>query len=134
LAAIDCYVGIEQVRLGERLRFHKDIDEDALYARVPRLMLQPLVENAVAHAVALRDSPSKVEVRARCEGDRLVLEVLDEGAGSPARPGFGMGLANTRTRLECLYGEAQSLDIAAIPGGGTRVRVSLPLTRGTRDE
>lgn len=134
LAAIDCYLGIEQVRLGERLQFRRDISENALFAQVPRLMLQPLVENAVAHAVAHRDSPSKVEVRASCEGDRLVLEVLDEGAGTPPKAGFGMGLANTRARLECLYGENQSLDIEELPGGGTRVRVSLPLMAGPRDE
>lgn len=128
LGAIDCYIGIEQVRLGERLRFRRDIDADALYAQVPRLMLQPLVENAVAHAVAHRQAPSTVEVRASREGDRLVLEVLDDGIGAPPKPGFGMGLANTRARLECLYGDAQSLDIETLPGGGTRVRVTLPLT------
>ncbi len=130
LGAIDCYIGIEQVRLGDRLQFHRDIDQDALFAQVPRLMLQPLVENAVTHAVAHRESPSRVEVRASCEGDRLILEVLDDGAGTPPKPGFGMGLANTRARLECLYGEAQALDIEVLPGGGTRVRVSLPLMLG----
>ncbi len=88
----------------------------------------------MAHAVAHRDSPSKVEVRAWCEGDRLLLEVLDDGVGTSPRQGFGMGIANTRDRLECLYGDAQSLDIEAAPGGGTRVRVSLPLTLGQRDE
>ncbi|MDQ3289418.1 MAG: histidine kinase [Pseudomonadota bacterium] len=130
LGAIDCYIGIEQVRLADRLQFNRTIDEDVLFAQVPRLMLQPLVENAVAHAVSNRDSPSKVEVRAYREGDRLILEVLDEGAGTPTRPGFGMGLANSRARLECLYGQGQSLDIEELPTGGTRVRVSLPLTPG----
>ena len=133
LEAIDCYIGIEQVRLGDRLRFRRNISEDALYAQVPRLMLQPLVENAVAHSVAHRDAPSTVEVRARCEGDRLVVEVLDDGAERPPKPGFGMGLANTRARLECLYGEAQALEILELPGGGTRARVSLPLMRGRVD-
>ena len=132
LEAIDCYIGIEQVRLAERLRFHRTIDEAVRYAQVPRLMLQPLVENAVAHAVAHREAPSTVEVRAHGAGDRLVLEVLDEGAGRPPKKGFGMGLANTRARLECLYGEAQSLEIAELPGGGTRVRVTLPLVVGEK--
>jgi signal transduction histidine kinase len=130
LDAIDCYIGIEQVRLGDRLQFSRSIDESVRFAQVPRLMLQPLVENAVAHAVAHRESPSKVEVRAHSEGDRLVLEVLDDGAGTPPKKGFGMGLANTRARLECLYGEAQSLGIAELPSGGTRVSVSLPLVDG----
>lgn len=130
LGAIDCYIGIEQVRLGERLQFRRRIDPQALFAKVPRLMLQPLVENAVAHAVAPRDTPSTVEVRAACEGDRLVLEVIDDGAGTPSRPGFGMGLSNTRARLECLYGDAHALEIVLLPGGGTQVRVSLPLMPG----
>ncbi|WP_149195735.1 sensor histidine kinase [Luteimonas suaedae] len=131
LGALECYIGIEQVRLGHRLRFTCDVGEDVLFAQVPRLMLQPLVENAVAHAVAQRVSPTHVEVRAWREGDRLLLEVLDDGAGTSAKPGFGMGLANTRDRLECLYGAAQSLEMTTLPRGGTRVRVSLPLTLGT---
>lgn len=134
MGAIDCYIGIEQVRLGDRLRFSWDIDPSVLAALVPRLLLQPLVENAVAHAVAERESPSKVEVRAYAEGDGLVLEVLDEGSGTTAKPGFGVGLANARARLECLYGKAQALDIEELPGGGTRVRVSMPLLLGRRDE
>jgi signal transduction histidine kinase len=130
LGAIDCYIGIEQVRLGDRLRFRQHISEDALGARVPRLMLQPLVENAITHAVANREAPSEVEVRAWCEGDRLALELTNDGDGRSATAGFGMGLTNTRARLECLYGEAQALDIVALPDGGTRVRISLPLTAG----
>lgn len=63
LGVIDCYIGIEQVRLGDRLRFSRDISPDALHAQVPRLMLQPLVENAVAHAVAHRATPGRVLVR-----------------------------------------------------------------------
>lgn len=133
LEVVSCYIGIEQVRLGDRLQFQRDISEDALYAQVPRLVLQPLVENAVTHAVAHRRSPSTVVVRARCEGARLILEVIDDGSGVPPKPGFGVGLANTRARLECLYGEDQSLEITVLPGGGTRARVSLPLTLGQRD-
>ena len=134
LEVIDAYVGIEQVRLGERLRFRRDIDPEVRHAQVPRLMLQPLVENAIAHSVAHREAPSTVEVRARREGERLMLEVDDDGAGKPSKPGFGVGLSNTRARLECLYGEAQSLDVETQPGGGTRVRVSLPFVPGVRDD
>lgn len=134
LEVVDCYVGIEQVRLGDRLRFHRDISPDVRNAQVPRLMLQPLVENAIAHAVSHREAPSTVEVRARREDGRLVIEVLDDGVGAPSKPGFGVGLSNTRARLECLYGEAQSLDVEALPGGGTRARVSLPFVAGVRDE
>ena len=129
LAVIDCYIGIEQVRLGDRLRFRCDISDEALYAQVPRLMLQPLVENAVTHAAACRESPTTVEVRASCTGPRLVLEVVDDGGRESTKRGFGLGLANTRARLECLYGAEQTLDIEALPAGGTRVRVTLPLNQ-----
>jgi signal transduction histidine kinase len=134
LIAIGCYLGIEQVRLGERLQYQEQVEPDARFAQVPRLLLQPLVENAVAHAVSQRAAPSKVEVRARCERERLILDVIDEGAGTAGRPGFGVGLANTQARLECLYGGAQALEIAQLPGGGTRVRVSIPLVRGAHDD
>ncbi|GAB2508742.1 hypothetical protein GCM10027188_09730 [Lysobacter humi (ex Lee et al. 2017)] len=127
LEAIDGYIGIEQVRLGGRLRFRRDVERDALHARVPRLMLLPLVENAVTHAAALRASPSEVTVRAALRDGRLLVEVLDDGPGAPGRAGFGVGLANTRGRLECLYGADQSLAITTLPNGGTRVAVSLPL-------
>lgn len=127
LAVIDCYIGIEQVRLGDRLRFHRAVDDDVLHAQVPRLMLQPLVENAVAHAVAHRTTPSTVEVRASRAGERLLLEVIDDGGAAAPKPGFGVGIANTRARLACLYGDEQTLDIEPVPGGGSRVRVSLPL-------
>jgi signal transduction histidine kinase len=127
LGAIDCYIGIEQVRLGERLQFRRQVTPEALSAQVPRLLLQPLVENAVAHSVSHRDQPSRVEVRAACEGGRLVVEVVDDGPGATSKPGFGVGLSNTRARLQCLYGDACELDITPLPGGGTRVHVALPL-------
>lgn len=129
LAIVECYIAIEQVRFGERLQFHQAVDEAALDAQVPRLVLQPLVENAVRHAVAHRSTVSRVEVSARANGDRLVLDVIDEGAGTAPKPGFGIGLANTRARLQCLYGAAQSLEIAELPDGGTRVRLSIPFIR-----
>ncbi|WP_189453196.1 sensor histidine kinase [Cognatilysobacter bugurensis] len=127
LDALQCYIGIEQVRLGDRLRFRCDVEPGALEAQVPRLMLQPLVENAVSHAVAQRASPGTVEVHAVRDAARLVLEVRDDGGDRPSAGGFGVGLANTRARLQCLYADDHRLDIDTRGGHGTRVRIDLPL-------
>lgn len=126
LAALGHYIGIEQVRLGERLRVDCDVDSRLLGAQVPHLVLQPLVENAILHAVARRTTPGDVAVRAKRDAAQLVLEVEDSGGDRGARAGLGIGLDNTRARLQCLYGDDQRVDVDACAGGGTRVRVWLP--------
>ena len=94
---------------------------------VPNLILQPLVENAVRHSIAPRASGGRIEIRARREDGNLVLEVLDDGAGPRMAPlSEGVGLTNTRARLQQLYGIAQSMDLRTEPGGGFRVRLTLP--------
>lgn len=127
LDALHCYIGIERVRLGERLQFHCNVDRNLLDAQVPRLMLQPLVENAVSHAIARRSTPGAVEVRALRDDARLVLEVRDDGGDRPPNAGFGVGLANTRARLQCLYAGDHQLDIHTHAGEGTHVRIAFPL-------
>jgi sensor histidine kinase YesM len=100
-------------------------------------VLQPLVENAIRHAVARRSGPTRVRVRVGCEGDDLLLEVHDDGpgcAGEPGHPrtGTGIGLANTRQRLQRIYGDRAHefvFEGAAPPLGGARVRIRLPLQR-----
>ncbi|RPE81310.1 sensor histidine kinase [Vulcaniibacterium tengchongense] len=126
LAALDHYIGIERARLGERLQVQWTIDSDLLDAGVPPLLLQPLVENAIRHAVAARGDAGAICVRAARAGGRLVLEVLDDGAHAPAPRGTGVGLSNTRARLQCLYGDDHQLVIAPRRGGGTRVWLSVP--------
>ena len=127
LELLQHYVGIEQVRLGPRLRFECDVDRALLGALVPRLTLQPLVENAIRHAIAPRVAPGRVRVQARGDGGRLLLEVVDDGGGAASMPGHGVGLANTRARLQCLYGDDHRFELAPAAGGGTRVRIELPL-------
>jgi signal transduction histidine kinase len=127
LALVGHYVEIERVRLGPRLRFECEVAPELLPAMVPRLSLQPLVENAIRHAVAPRSAPGQVKVVARRDGDRLLLEVIDDGDGMSAAPGHGVGLANTRARLQCLYGEDHRFELAPAQGGGTHVRIDLPL-------
>lgn len=125
---IEDYVGIEQVRLGPRLRFCLDVDESLRSAVVPRLVLQPLVENAIRHAVATRIAPGSIRVTARSHENRLLLEVCDDGSGDvAANPGHGIGLASARARLQCLYGDDFRFEVETSPGSGTRVHIDLPL-------
>lgn len=135
LAALDLYLGIESVRFGERLKVDRDIAPDCRAALVPGLLLQPLVENAIKHAVARHVEGGTLRLRARRGGGRLQLSVADDGPGpdpgpergEPRRSGCGVGLSNTRERLRLLYGDAQSFEVARRPGGGWEVQLSLPL-------
>jgi two-component system LytT family sensor kinase len=124
------YLEIEQTRFGDRLSVSFDIDPITLDARVPNLLLQPLVENSVRHAVAVRIEPGFIAVKARREDGRLQLAVQDNGPGLPkgrlATPGKGVGLANTRSRLEHLYGSDQRLAFSEPAGGGLIVSVAIP--------
>jgi len=112
------YLDIEQMRLGERLRVNWEIEPDAGRLRVPSLILQPLVENAIQHGVAATTSAGTLTIRARRDGEHLHVQVSDTGPG-PARTGTpgrtGIGLANTRVRLERLYGTNHRFTIASIP-------------------
>lgn len=124
------YLEIESVRLDERLQLRLEADPEALECPVPPFVLQPLVENAVHHAVAPRKQGGRIEVRARREGDRLRLEVRDDGPGLPSRPspsGAGLGLQLLRDRLAQLYGGKAGLSLEAAQGGGVRATVDLPL-------
>ena len=121
------YVEIERTRLGERMRVTLDIAPDTLHATVPRMILQPLVENAVRHAIAPRAAGGHIQVNSRRAGDRLELQVVDDGNGGGAgRRGTGVGLANTRARLETLYGADFSFDAGPRPQGGFRAALSIP--------
>jgi signal transduction histidine kinase len=124
------YLEIEQARFGDRLSVEFSIEPQTLDAQVPNLILQPLVENSVRHAVAVRIEPGHIAVRARRSDDRLELSVGDNGPGLPkgraVAPSSGVGLANTRSRLERLYGASQHLTFAEPPGGGLLVTVSMP--------
>jgi signal transduction histidine kinase len=124
------YLEIEQARFGDRLTVEFSIDPETLDAQVPNLILQPLVENSIRHAVAVRIEPGHIAVKARRVEDALELTVRDNGPGMPpgrlASPARGLGLSNTRSRLERLYGAAQHLTFAEPPGGGLIVTVSLP--------
>jgi len=127
---LEKYLEIEQARFGSRLSVRFDVDPETLDACVPNLLLQPLVENSIRHAVAVRVEGGSIEVTARRMGDRLQLQVRDNGPGLPKGrlqgSGTGVGLANTRSRLEHLYGASQQLQFAEPAGGGLAVIVTIP--------
>ena len=123
------YLDIERTRFGERLTVKMNIAPDTLDALVPNLVLQPLVENAIQHGIEPHARPGIIELHARRESGTLQLEIHDNGAGLPGGQleGEGVGVSNTRARLQQLYGAAQSLEFSNRPAGGVRVAVKLPL-------
>jgi signal transduction histidine kinase len=122
------YLDIEQIRFGDRLVVREDVEPEALSAQVPPLLLQPLVENAVRHGIMPREEGGTLRIEARRVGERLLLRVADDGPGPPsdAELGGGVGLSNTKARLESLYGEAHRFTLQRADGGGCVVRVELP--------
>ncbi len=124
------YLDIQRVRFQDRLEVAEDVTPEALDALVPNLVLQPLVENAVEHGVSrLEAGTGRIEIRARREADALVLEVRDNGPGlidGEADREGGVGLSNTRARLDALYGAAHTLTLEPAPAGGLIARVTLP--------
>ncbi len=123
------YLEIQQIRFQGRLEVVEQIDPDVEDAMLPSLILQPLVENAIKHGVSKVTGQGLIEIRARREGQHLLVSVRDNGPGGEAPIGGdgaegGFGLRNTRERLEGLYGASQELRIEA--GAGYRVTISLP--------
>lgn len=121
------YLAIEQVRFSDRLELRWSIDPAIRDALVPEFILQPLVENAVRHGIAKRAESGLIEVSAaRANGD-LILRVQDNGPGYYPTSDTGVGLANTRARLETLFGEAAGLEARNADEGGAIVTVRFPL-------
>jgi signal transduction histidine kinase len=130
LEFLTTYLEIEKIRFQDKLLVEMDIDDLALNAQVPNLILQPLVENAVRHGVAKQTGVGRLNIQANRVGDRLVINIEDNGPGPNgiARPknGHGVGLANTRARLEQFYEEFQ-FEIESKNGkGGTIVSIDVP--------
>lgn len=131
------YLEIEQARLGERLSVHLDVDPEVMDATVPNLILQPLVENAIRHGIAPRAEPGRIEIRARREQDVLTLTVQDDGPGlangHADKCKEGVGLANTRARLQQLYGPAHRFELRNGAGRGLAVTVAIPFREGAEN-
>lgn len=123
------YLEIQQARFSDRLAIEWDIAPETRQARIPNLLLQPLVENAILHGVAHKTGAGHVRIAARADEGRLHLEVADDGPGLPAdgaRAREGVGLRNTRERLAKLYGPAAHLSLQDRAGAGVTVQIVLP--------
>jgi hypothetical protein len=137
--ALNLYMDIEKMRFGSRLTLNYAIDEQALDMLIPSLLLQPLIENAVKYAVSPRESGGRIDITARVRGTELQLAVTDDGPGmaDPSRlmdgrlaNGRGVGIRNTRERLQVLYGDNGKVSVANNEPG-LRVELTLPAERAT---
>lgn len=128
LATLYDYVAIESAQMRERLSVSYDIDDAALDAAVPVLLTQPLVENAVRHGVQPRASGGAVRVSARRRGGDLHISIVDDGVGlsDTVSETGGVGLANTRSRLEQLYGARYEFSVTDLDTGGVCVSLRIP--------
>jgi signal transduction histidine kinase len=120
---------LEKLRFGDRLRIIEEIEGDALECSVPIFTLQPLVENAIRHAVATRTQGGTVTIRAHVADDQLVIAVRDDGPGAEARAvnaAPGLGLSAVRQRLLALYGDRAGVRVDTAPGKGFAVRITIP--------
>ncbi len=133
---IDNYLDIEVVRFGrDKLKVVKDLDPASLEAMVPSMILQPLVENCIKHGLAPKVEGGSITLRSRVIKSRLVIEVEDDGVGIGAAQqiergdadGAGIGMANVAERLKVLYGDAAKMIIDGREGGGTLIRLRLPI-------
>lgn len=127
LSFLQRYLEIEQVRFGKRLKVHMQVAHDTLNALVPNLILQPTVENAIIHGIEPHARDGHIDLIAVRAGERLRIEVRDNGAGLASNQiEEGVGLSNTRARLQQLYGDGQSFTLANGPERGAVVTLSLP--------
>jgi LytS/YehU family sensor histidine kinase len=134
LQFVEHYLTIERTRFHDRLSVGVDVQPAALTARVPWMILQPLVENAIKHGIGVRAGAGRIEISARRDGDHLRMSVLDDGRGFPSGNGIetttGIGLRSTRERLLRLYGEDHRMEIGSGPAGGTVVSIWIPFCPG----
>ena len=126
---IEAYLTIQRLRYGDRLRVSIDVDDAVRQARVPSLILQPLVENAIGHGIAEKPGPGHVEIGARLDGVELVITIANDGPRLPATVREGHGLRNTRSRMLALYGARGVFSFRPQPDGGAMAMLRLPHSR-----
>ena len=158
IETLQLYLDIERMRFEERLRTHFEIEDAALDAQLPSMLLQPLVENAIKYAVSPQEEGARISLSARVIGERLRLTVEDTGPGvdepllferldaaasraemraghAPGQPvSTGVGLANIRNRLRQAYGDTHLFETRSEPGGGFSVLIEIPFTRAAAPE
>ena len=131
LAFIDDYLAIELVRFGDKLRVEKHIEPGASDMLVPSMLLQPLVENSIRHGLSGKVEGGTITLRARRNGQRLLLEIEDDGVGIPEAQlsgifNKGIGVSNVKERLKVLYNQDYRMLIDSQPGRGTRIEIEVP--------
>ncbi len=141
---IKLYFNIEKIRYANRLNYEIDIDKQAENCHIPSMLLQPLVENAIKHAIAPAINGGTLCISIKVRQDKLVISVKDDGEGLQKIDSTsidkdkrqGIGLQNTRERLKSFYGDKQKLELLDVEPHGLEVRISLPLSQtpgGTND-
>ena len=137
LALLSHYLDIQRVRFRDKLVVEFDVDDSLRSALVPSLLLQPLVENSIRHGIGQRATGGRIQVRVKAAQQMLKIDVIDNGVGTAGRRsrekprGTGLGLANTATRLNHLYGEKHTFETGSGTTGGFAVHLTLPLRLST---
>lgn len=133
---LERYLAIERIRFRDRLKVEIEIEPPSGRAQVPRLILQPLVENSIRHGIAMRSAAGRVGVYARREGNRLDVRITDDGPGiaDASKLKEGVGLANTRARLEQIYGDDHLFELRTADIGGLEVHLEIPFETEPRLE
>jgi len=131
LELLDLYLSIEKVRFSERLNVTLDISQSAMLCLVPNMLLQPLVENSIKYAIEPSKEPGKITITARCTNGRLFLRVLDDGRGDNMKTnkGFGIGISNTKSKLNAMFKGDYEIIIVAEPNQGVAVDIEMPVEK-----
>jgi K+-sensing histidine kinase KdpD len=129
---INAYLEVQKVRFGNKLLVEMNVDPQVEGVKIPSMLLQPLVENAIKHGISSKLDGGKVTIGARRENDVLKLEVADNGVGfdsSTSRRLYkdGVGVKNVRDRLRAIYGNEDGFQIQSMPNQGTTVYITIPL-------
>ena len=131
---IEAYLGLMAIRMGARLSYNLDLPDALRSARLPPMLLQPLVENAIQHGLEPKIAGGHITVQASLAGDHLTLTVTDDGLGldHPGQTkGTQLGVTNIRERLQVMHGDSASLSLDANPAGGVTARLTFPLQTAT---
>jgi LytS/YehU family sensor histidine kinase len=131
LRIVENYLAIQQVRFAGRLEVKIDATDEAMDGLVPCFLLQPLVENAIQHGIAPKRQGGLIETSVKRMGDKLWMQVKDDGCGadSPSTKGLGIGLQNIRERLAYFYPDSYEFNAASPAGGGYQVTIQIPYER-----
>lgn len=131
LSFIDDYLAIEMMRFGDKLRFFKEVDEQALDCLIPSMILQPIIENSIKHGLASKVEGGMVRLKAWLDATHLFISIEDDGVGMPEAKletllQQGIGVSNVNERLRVLFGRAYRLSIDSKPGQGTHTVIEIP--------